>query len=222
MQTNHTTKHHGRVPELTGQRFGRLLVLSFSHVNKNQGAVWNCLCDCGNEHQVITKNLTQGITRSCGCLRKDEFGARQRTHGMTHHPLARTYRGMMERCYNPKYHNYHLYGGRGITVCDRWRESIANFVADMGERPAGYSLDRINNDGPYSPENCRWATIAEQANNKRGTRYLTYDGRTLTVTQWSEITGISRDTIYKRTKDGWDAERILTTPPRPERKRKRP
>ena len=131
---------------------------------------------------------------------------------MTRHPLARTYRAMIDRCYNPKQDSYPHYGGRGITVCDRWLESITNFVADMGERPPGMTIDRIDLDGPYSPENCRWATSIEQMNNRTNNRFLTYNGQTLTAAQWSRIVSIDGSIICGRIRSGWSVERALTEP----------
>jgi len=211
MSLHNTTEPHPYVKDLSGQRFGRLLVTSYAG-RKNTSTFWNCLCDCGNSCQIDGCSLKRGFTRSCGCLAKETRIILKTTHGFAKHPLWNTYILMIKRCYNPKNPSYGSYGGRSITVCDRWRESFENFLADMGERPAGCSLDRIDNDGPYSPDNCRWATTLQQNNNKRRNHRLTHDGETLTITEWANRLGISRKAILSRLRYEWSTERILTEP----------
>lgn len=221
MQSYPTTKLSPRIKDITGKRFGRLTVLSFSHIGGDGKAIWKCICDCGNSHFVDGCNLRRGNSRSCGCLAKELSSSRNSTHGMTHHPLARTYRAMIDRCYNPSTDSYPHYGGRGITVCERWLESITNFVTDMGERPEGKTLDRINLDGSYCPENCRWATPTEQMNNRTNSRLLTCNEQTMTIAQWSKITNISYGAIWRRLLAGWTVERTLSEPMRQTRRRQR-
>lgn len=219
MSLHNTTKPHPYVKDLSGQRFGRLSVVSYAGRTKHS-TFWNCLCDCGNYHQVDGSSLKRGFTRSCGCLSNETRIIHKTTHGFGKHPLRNTYLLMIRRCYNPKNPSYGRYGGRGITVCTRWLESFADFVADMGERPAGYSIDRIDNDGPYSPENCRWATVAQQNNNKRWNHRLTHNDQTLTIGEWSNRIGIPRGTINSRLRYGWPIERVLTEPVKAHRPRK--
>jgi hypothetical protein len=132
------------------------------------------------------------------------------THGMSGTIEHITWMRMKSRCYNPNYIQYADYGGRGIEVCSRWINSFVSFLSDMGEKPIGYQLDRIDNDLSYSPENCRWATPRQQANNKRNNRLLSFNGKTLTMSQWSRRTGIKVGTIWYRLKSGWSDERVLT------------
>jgi hypothetical protein len=158
---------------LIGKKFGILLV-------KEKGAYvsgttkWLCLCECGVEKFVGSQNLRNGSTQSCGCRRKILNKESKTTHGYTKTRTYRSWSQMKNRCMNPNYINYSSYGGRGIRVCDQW-DKFENFLKDMGERPPGTSLDRINVNGSYESKNCRWATIKEQAQNKRKTRMVNRD-----------------------------------------------
>ncbi|MCK5612299.1 hypothetical protein KAR91_61070 [Candidatus Pacearchaeota archaeon] len=193
--------------DISGQRFGKLVAVSLSHMDNQGRAVWNAICDCGKEVQKKSWALVSGNTRSCGCLiRKGPI-----THGKSHSKAYRSWNTMRQRCSNKNNHKYGSYGGRGITVCERWSK-FENFLEDMGEKPDGMSIDRRNNDGDYAPENCRWATPIEQARNKRNNRLITYNGITKSIAEWSEDLQINYGTLVNRVSKGWTDERALTQP----------
>ncbi len=153
--------------DLTRRKFGKLTALAPKGVDKNGSILWECICECGNTIPVPSRCLVHGETKSCGCHRK-EFA---KTHGMCYTPEYRAWQGMKRRCYNPRTESYADYGGRGITVCDRWRNDFKAFFADMGLRPSPeHSVDREKVNGNYEAGNCRWATWEEQANNRRNKR----------------------------------------------------
>lgn len=153
---------------LMGQRFGRLLALYPDGKNENnRHTYWTCMCDCGSVISVSGSKLKIGHTKSCGCIATERVSTLNRKHGRSRTALYAVWKTMRSRCYNPKHVSYQNYGARGIYVCDEWRNSYEAFVNDMGERPVGLTLERINNDGPYAPWNCKWATCLEQSKNKR-------------------------------------------------------
>jgi hypothetical protein len=190
-------KYH---PNQIGDRFGKLtLIESPKSTHKNNRKIWLCRCECGNETTVIENNLRRGIVNSCGCLR---FTA-TRKHGQHNKSIYIVWAAMKQRCLNPKDCNFHKYGARGIKVCDRWL-AFENFFADMGERPSNeHSLDRIDNNGHYEPDNVRWATREEQQRNKRDNHQITINGQTKCITAWAEHLGIRRSLIFGRISSGW-------------------
>ena len=206
-----------------GRKFGRLTVLSFSHTEKGHAYV-NCQCDCGNVAVVNSHTLKHGGTRSCGCLAidmrskyciytKGDYNIKGK---FSRHPLFRIWGGIMQRCFNPNSHAYELYGGRGISVCNRWsgENGFGNFLADMGERPGKeYSIDRIDVNGDYCPENCRWATWIEQANNKTNNSYVYVSNTRYTISTFHRMRKIKRSlgSFCAWLKRGLDINFLLAT-----------
>lgn len=201
---------------LEGLRFGYLTV--FERVaNVDGNARYRCVCDCGNTSEVYGRHLYHGTTRSCGCLRVTA----RKIHGFNSkkdkrkYKFYRAYHSMLYRCFNKNNTDYHHYGGRGITVCERWQGSsgFENFVADMFPSfVLGLTLDRIDNEKNYSPENCRWADRNIQTSNTRRNINITANGETLTITEWSRRTGLTYPKITRRLANGWPPEEALFTP----------
>lgn len=223
MAENQATTRGPNFKDRTGERFGRLTAIEcIGRKGAGKGLYWRCSCDCGNATEVLSSNLGTRVN-SCGCLSREESSRRLKnavetrtTHGQSQggSPEYRAWKCMMTRCYNPRRAKYKRYGGRGIVVCDRWRQSFESFLADMGARPSPqHSLDRKDNNGNYTPDNCRWATQQEQARNRSNNRTLTLDGKTVSLIEWSAITGIPRRVISDRIdKLKWSVELALTTP----------
>lgn len=198
--------------DLTDLRFGRLVAIRFVGYNGHQKRLWNCHCDCGNITVVTTSDLRSGNTRSCGCLAAELQPVRNLQHGMIDTPEYNSWRAMKHRTQNPSASDYEYYGGRGISFCDRWH-SFDQFLADMGPAPTPeHTLERIDNDKPYGPHNCRWATRTEQARNRRSNHLLTYQGKTHCLAVWAEKTGITFSALKWRLANGWSAEDALTRP----------
>ncbi|WP_303678263.1 hypothetical protein [Ralstonia mannitolilytica] len=207
--------------DMEGKRFARLVVLRRGNSNAKGKAMWVCACDCGRLTEVLGTYLRTGVTKSCGCLR-GEVGRATRElrtkHGFHGTPTYASWSAMNERCRNPKVKEYPRYGGRGIGICARWSD-FANFLADMGERPTGMTLDRIDVNGDYEPGNCRWATDLEQARNRGTNVLLTYGGREQCITAWADELGMGVTTLRARLARGWDMEKIVQTPVMPYRPR---
>ena len=192
-----------------GQKFGQLTVKEFSHVKKRR-ACWVCLCECGKTSIVSSNHLRSGQSKSCGCSRSKHD---HRSNGkMT--PEYCCWHHMKQRCSNKNNKRYKDYGGRGISVCKRWRNSFPNFLADVGPRPSPeHSLDRIDNMGNYEFANFRWATRKQQSRNKRSNRMLKHRGEKRSMAEWAEKSGISPQTLSTRiNKLGWSIEKAITTP----------
>lgn len=203
---------------LIGQKFDLLLVTTQCGRAKDGRPLWFCSCDCGSRILVSSKALKTRHTRSCGCLGRDaehRDAARQRasSHGLIYLREYKVWATMKSRCRNPKVGCYASYGARDITVCERW-DKFENFIEDMGRAPAGMSLDRIDNNRGYSPDNCGWATRIEQARNRRDNRIITHAGISRTLQEWANAVGISRERISDRLKTGWAVADALETPVR--------
>jgi len=201
-----------QVNDLTGQRFGRLFVVSRAQNNSRGRACWVCRCDCGNTKIVVGSNLLQGHTNSCGCI--------LRKHGLTHKErLYNIWTGMRQRCMNENSKDYPKYGGRGINVCPDWQnyESFRAWAISNGYRD-DLSIDRIDVDGNYEPSNCRWTTSKQQNNNRRSNLVIRHDGQDLTVSQLAEATGLPYKLLRQRLARGWSVERAVASPVRSHRK----
>ncbi len=200
--------------DLTGQKFGRLTCIKDVGRNKRWNRVWLCKCDCGNEVKVSSSDLIQGSIQSCGCLRAELLRKRRTKHGLSGTRLYNIWCDMKRRCMNPTRIAFDRYGGRGITVCDEWMEfePFYKWAMENGYRD-GLTLERINNDKGYSPDNCKWATHKEQARNMRTSIYLTYNGKKMTIAEWAEILGVKRETLWNRLNNlGWAIEKAITEP----------
>lgn len=200
--------------DMTWQRFGRLTVTGPAERGGDRRKRWICRCDCGTATTVRAANLTQGYSQSCGCLATESKLARFTTHNMTGTPEFAIWKGMHSRCRDKGNSGYELYGGRGITVCERWSK-FENFYADMGLRPDGMTIEREDSNGNYEPSNCRWATPTEQANNTSRNKLITVGDRTMTMAMWSREPGAAAYVaIQARLLRGWPAERaVFGAPP---------
>ncbi len=183
-------------------------MVKYSHNNKHRQSMWQCLCECGVVTTVCGYDVTSGHTRSCGCIGR---GTGNTTHGMSNNREYSSWCGMKSRCYNEKATNFHRYGGRGITICDRWLSSFTNFYLDMGSCPGNKSIDRKDNNGNYTPSNCRWATCTEQSDNTSRTKHITYNGKTMNLSEWSKRLGDKYGhVVSKRLLRGWSEEEAVS------------
>lgn len=193
---------------LIGKRFGRLLVVEYAGIAKDYHALWKCICDCGNEHVTSSRSLLSGNCKSCGCLASEVNIARCTVHEMSHSKIYNIWAQMKKRCRDSHAKNFQNYGGRGIKVCDEWCGSdgfiaFYNYVSKLehfGE--GGYSLDRIDVNGNYEPGNVRWATVKQQARNKRDTIYVEYNGKIISLKEAAEQSGISYYVLGRRWRQG--------------------
>lgn len=202
--------------DITGKRFGRLVVQNRDTKRKKPHSIfWVCLCDCGSVCSVRGSELKRGSTKSCGCLRREvtaQKAKRNKTHGLSRTRLYQTWTDMKRRCYVKQRKGYKDYGGRGIKVCEEWRNSFENFKewAFANGYNDKLTIDRIDVNGNYEPQNCRWCTIKEQANNKRKKASIEFNGEEHNIKEWAEITGINASTIQKRLRiRGWSVEDAL-------------
>ncbi len=204
-----------RVKNITGRVLFRWTVMSFAGT-RQRGAYWLCRCECGTIREVSSATLLHGRSKSCGCLHREVLSELNAKHGGCDSPEYSSWKGMIARCTNADRKGYDDYGGRGITVCERWsgENGFDNFISDMGPKPSpAHSIDRFpDNDGNYEPGNCRWATEGQQKRNMRSNRMVTFRGKTLCITDWAKEIGIAKETLRARFRKGWSIERALTIP----------
>lgn len=209
------------VKNIAGLKRDRLMVKKFVGYNPKGHDLWLCECICGNTRISTRYDFNRGGFKSCGCYQREVSRDRVTTHGKTKTKEFRIWTGMKTRTTNPKCPQYHRYGGRGISICERWMNSFDAFLSDMGTCPSDkHSIDRINNDGNYEPSNCRWSTFIEQCSNRRNNRKITHNGLTLTVSEWARRVGLHRTGLKNRLDKGWSVEAALTTPPTDRRDRR--
>ncbi|HEL0710518.1 TPA: hypothetical protein TVQ98_001434 [Streptococcus equi subsp. zooepidemicus] len=192
--------------DLTNQRFGSLIVIARNSENTKSGnARWDCICDCGNTTTVIGSKLRSGYTTSCGCAKRSEIA-----QGFSATRLYRIWKGMHNRCYNSQNDNYKWYGGRGIKICDDWHTFIIfREWALTNGYDDGLTIDRIDSNGNYCPENCRWNSIKKQQNNRSSNRYLFYEGKEYTISEFADFLNVPYWTIANQLKLGWDIGKIV-------------
>jgi hypothetical protein len=202
----------GKKIDLVGRKFGRLEVVSRAGSDKRGEVLWKCKCDCGNECKVLGSNLRSGHTKSCGCYNNERRKEIHITHKMSDRPIYGVWAHMIQRCTNPKATFYYRYGGRGIKVCEEWLK-FDNFYKDMGDCPENGTIDRIDNDGDYEPENCRWSSQKINARNKSNNVNITYNGKTQCIAAWEEELGFKHGTLWNRLYTfKWPIERAMTEP----------
>jgi hypothetical protein len=196
--------------DLSGNIYGRLTVIKFDCVRNNK-VRWICKCICGNEKSILAHALKSKETKSCGCLAKDNLSKISKTHGLSRTPEYRAWIAMKERCYSVNADSYNSYGGRGIIVYEGWINDFKSFLSHVGKKPSKlHSLDRIDTDGNYEPNNVRWATTQVQNNNKRSNRYITDNGITKTVTEWASYLKLSKGYFCNLLKKGIPLNEIIT------------
>lgn len=212
-----------KIRDLTGMKFSRLEVLGKAErplTTNHPGSFWKCKCDCGEESIARSDALKSGRIKSCGCLHREMAAARasingkkSKTHGKSTTRIYKIWSMIIDRCTNLKSNKYPGYGGRGITVCERWLESFENFYADMGDRPSPkHQIDRIDNDKGYCKENCRWATPKEQCRNRTNNRIIEFNGEKKPLSEWAELKNMSGAALAARLKRGWSIEAALNKP----------
>lgn len=201
-----------------GRRFGKLIIIDevdgYVFPDGQKARRFRCRCDCGAITTPLLRCLIRGETTSCGCAHRGRTIARNTTHGLTHHPLNSIWRGMKKRCTNGKCRQYRYYGGRGISICDDWMRSFQSFykwaITHGYER--GLQIERKDNNGNYSPDNCEWTTRFVQMNNTRKNRFIQYQGRVFTIAQLARHIGLSYGTVWNRVKRNWKIEYVVSRP----------
>lgn len=221
MESKNSIVISGHAKDITGIKSGRLTAIRCVGKNKFMAMLWECQCECGGVVIRPASAISQGTTKSCGCLRYEQITRLSKGRATCDSPgvpETRVWKAIIRRCCNPNDSGYRDYGGRGIEVCDAWRRSCRQFILDVGRRPSPlHQIDRINNDGNYEPGNCRWVLPRQQQQNRRSTRHVTYCGVTKCIAEWARELGIGESTITWRLNAGWSPEMALTKPGRRER-----
>lgn len=195
-----------------GDKFGRLEVVRQGKLS-GRNRYWVCVCECGKEKEICYSSLSRGVSKSCGCLNSELASKRKTTHGLSKSSIYDVWMNMKSRCLNPGNSSYDNYGGRGVSICNRWLK-FENFYSDMGDPPLSHEIERINNNGNYEPSNCRWSTKQEQCENRRSNRTFCYRGEEKTISQLSRDSGINYFTLRARlVKLKWDIDRAMTQKP---------
>jgi len=203
---------HFNFKNILNNRYNRLTVIGYFGKSKNR-YFWKCLCDCGNYAIVDRGNLIPGHSQSCGCFKKELIKKSSITHGLSKTKEYAIWADIKKRCYNKNNSAYKFYGAKGITMCNKWKNSFIPFITDMGKRPSeNHSIDRINTFGNYEPSNCRWTTKDIQSNNTRTNKKITLNGITKNITQWLKLLNIPCTTYYNRLNRNWSIQDALTKP----------
>lgn len=205
----------GAPKDIAGQKFNKLTAIKFTGESTTSGRIWECVCDCGNIALVPIGKLTSSHTKSCGCQKIESTIKRSTKHGFAQRGILNKtwmiWTDMRKRCFNKNNNRFNHYGGRGITICERWND-FNNFIEDMGECPDGYSIERVDVNGNYAPENCKWIPMIEQSRNTTRVIYITINGETKILADWARHFSIDYRKVQYRIKKGWDVLSAFTTP----------
>lgn len=204
---------NARAIDMTGKTFGSLVAIACAGIGSDGKYQWRFACECGKEFTACGSKVRRGEVITCPECSMERVRLSHIKHGRARTPEHRAWSHIKSRCFNQKVPEYKHYGGRGITMCQRWIDSFENFLADMGSKPSKlHSIDRIDNNGNYEPSNCRWASFNEQANNKRSNRLVIINSKSKTMSEWATENGLNREIVHKRLRRGWSGESLIASP----------